>query len=112
MEGFYARNMVLRKDCVTFIENTLKAIEGNKCSLIDDTLDPEEDDIYFDLPVAILFGRNDYGVTYAITNIRLEDDNLWFNGVSTDDYISDYSFAANELDTQALVEIADILGNL
>jgi hypothetical protein len=112
MEGFYARNMVLRKDCVTFIENTLKAIEGNKCSLIDDTLDPEKDDIYFDLPVAILFDRNNYGITYFITNVRLEDDNLWFNGISSDDYSSDYSFGSGDLETQALVEIADILGNL
>jgi len=112
MTDFYTRNRVLRQEIVKFIEDTLKTMEGQKCSLMDDTLDQEEDDIYFDLPVAIHFGRYDYGTTYVITNVRLEDDNIWFNGLSTSDYSDEFSFSANEIETCALADIADTLNEL
>lgn len=109
MTDFYTANVNLRKECIQFITRHLENIEGQKQSLIDDALDPDEDDIYFDLPTAIYFDRNDYGITYAITNVRLEDGNIWFNGISTYDHSDEFSFGPNELETTALAEIADLL---
>lgn len=109
MSDFYTRNKVLRQDIVKFIEDTLRRMEGQKCCLIDPALDPEDDDLYFDLPVAIHFGRYDYGTTYVITSVRLEDDNIWFNGLSTSDYSDEFSFCASDIETSALAEVADTL---
>lgn len=113
MTDFYTKNKVFREDILKFIEDTLKTMEGQKCCLIDPALDPEEDDdIYFDLPVAIHFGRYDYGTTYVITNVRLEGENIWFNGLSTYDYSDEFSFCSGDIETTALAEVADTLNEL
>jgi hypothetical protein len=113
MTEFYSNwNKVLRGELIEFIERTLKTMEGQKCCLIDPALDPEEDDIYFDLPIAIHFGRYDYGTIYVVTSVRLEDDNIWFNGLSTSDYSDEFSFSANDIETSALADIADTLHDL
>lgn len=111
MTDFMSRNMNLRIDCIFSIEESLKEMEGNKCSLIDPALNPEEDDIYWDLPLVVHFGKWEYGVEYAITDVRLEDGNLWFNG-HTPDTGDEYSFAPSQLETWALTEIADTLKEL
>lgn len=108
MTDFLKKNEILRKEIVQFIEDKLKTIENQKCSLIDPALDPDEDDIYWDLPIAIHFGKWEYGIEYFITNVRLEDNDLWFNG-HTPTEGDEYSFSANEIDTYALALIADTI---
>lgn len=109
MIDFYAKDKLFRNEIIQFIKDVLNTIEDQKCCLIDPELDPEEDDIYFDLPVAIHFGRYDYGATYVITNVRLENDSVWFNGLSTGDYSDEFSFTAEEMETSALADVADTL---
>lgn len=109
MKDFLHKNEILRKDIVQYIEDTLKTMENQKCCLIDPALNSDEDDIYWDLPLVVHFGKYEYGVEYAITNVRIEDGNLWFNGHSPMDDNDEYSFSANELDTYALGLVADTL---
>ena len=108
MTDFYTKNSILRKEIIQFIEDTLKTMENQKCCLIDPALNPDEDDIYWDLPLVVHFGKWEYGVEYAITNVRIEDGNLWFNG-HTPTEGNEYSFGAGEIETCALAEIADTL---
>lgn len=112
MMSFYDKGIMLRRECLKFIEDTLRTMEDQKCCFLDPALDPEEDDIYFDLPVAIHFGRYDYGTTYVITNARLENDEVWFNGLSTYDYSDEFSFGTGEVETSSLTEIADRIYDL
>jgi hypothetical protein len=111
MTDFMSRNMNLRIECIFSIEESLKDMEGQKCSLISPELNEEEDDIYWDLPLVVHFGKYEYGVEYAITNVRIEDGNLWFNGHTPADG-DEYSFSADELETWALSDIADTLAEL
>lgn len=111
MTDFYNRNINLRQECIQSIEDSLRVIEGHQCSLIDPELDPEEDDIYWDLPMVIYFGKYDYGIEYHITSVRLENESVWFNGRERDNG-DEYSFSASQLDMWALSEIADTLNEL
>jgi len=113
MTDFYNRNILLRMECLKSIEESLMAIEGHRYSLIDPTLDPEEDDIYWDLPMAIHFGKYGYGIEYNITSVRLENggNSLWFNGRDRD-HGDEYSFGPSEVDLWVLSEIADTLNEL
>ena len=108
MTDFMSRNMNLRIECIFSIEESLKDMEGQKCSLISPELNEEEDDIYWDLPLVVHFGKYEYGVEYAITTAYLENGNLWFNG-HTPDTGDEHTFAPSELETWALTEIADTL---
>lgn len=108
MTHFFYKNTALRLECIKSIEDSLRTMEGQKCSLISPELNEEDNDIYWDLPLVIHFGKWEYGVEYAITNVRIEDGNLWFNG-HTPDTGDEYSFSADELEMWALSEIADTL---
>lgn len=111
MTHFMHKNTALRLECIKSIEDSLKKIEGQQHCLISPDLNPDEDDIYWDLPLVVHFGKWEYGVEYAITNVRLENDSLWFNG-HTPDTGDEYSFAPSELDMWALTEIADTLNEI
>jgi hypothetical protein len=111
MTHFLHKNTALRQECIQSIEDSLKTMKNQQCCLIDPALDPEEDDIYWDLPLVVHFGKWEYGVEYAITNVRIEDGNLWFNGHTPADG-DEYSFSADELETWALSDIADTLAEL
>lgn len=111
MTDFYNKNILLRQECIQSIEDSLNKIENKQWCLIDAALDPEEDDIYWDLPMAIYFGKYDYGVEYYITGARLENDSVWFNGRERD-HGDEYSFSASQLDMWALSEIADTLNEI
>jgi hypothetical protein len=111
MKDFMTKNMLLRQECMQSIEKSLMEIEGHECSLINPELNPEEDDIYWDLPMVVHFGKWEYGTEYAITSARLENDNLWFNG-HTPETGDEYTFTASQLDMWALSEIADTLNEL
>jgi hypothetical protein len=108
MTHFLHKNTALRQECIQSIEDSLKTMENQQCCLIDPALDPEEDDIYWDLPLVVHFGKYEYGVEYAITNVRLENDSVWFNG-HTPTEGDEYSFAPSELEMWALTQIADTL---
>lgn len=109
MIDFYDKAVSLRRECIATIESILKTMENEQCSLLDPALDPEEDDIYFDLPTAIHFGRYDYGTSYYITSVRLEDGEVWFNGVSSYDYGDEFSFGTGEVEIHSLADVADQL---
>jgi hypothetical protein len=111
MTDFMHKNTALRLECIKSIEDSLKKIEGHQYSLIDPTLDPEEDDIYWDLPMAIHFGKYGYGIEYNITSVRLENDDIWFNGRDRDQG-DEFSFGSGEVDLWVLSEIADTLNEL
>jgi len=111
MTHFMHKNTALRLDCIKSIEDSLKKIEGQQHCLISPELDPEEDDIYWDLPTVIYFGKYDYGVVYNITSVRLENDDIWFNGRDRD-HGDEYSFGPSEVDLWVLSEIADTLNEL
>ena len=109
MTDFYDKAISLRRECMATIESILKTMENEQCSLLDPALDPEEDDIYFDLPTAVHFGRYDYGINFYITSVRLEDGEIWFNGVSSSDHGDEYSFGTGEVEIHSLADVADLL---
>ena len=110
MGQFTERYGQLRVDTEDYIKDFLKK-NGNRFEFANQE-EIESDDFSefaWQLPQATYVGKHEYTYFFAITSITLENDNVWFNGVSIGEDSEDHNFGTSEVDVACLCDSADLL---
>jgi hypothetical protein len=110
MSNFVGDYQELTRKAVKYITNFIKENGGRFEFVTTDEIESEEfTEFAWQLPQAIYVGKHDYTYYFAITSITLENDNLWFNGVSIGEDSNDRNFGVTEMDLAGLCDCADSL---
>jgi hypothetical protein len=110
MSDFIRKYGELRDECVKYITDFLKENGGRFEFATTDEIESEDfTEFAWQLPQATYIGKHEYTTFYAITSITLENDNLWFNGVSIGEDSDDYNFGVTEMDVAGLCDCSDLL---
>jgi len=110
MSEFIRKYGELRDEAVKYITDFIKNNGGRYEFVTTDEMEKDDfSDFAWQLPQATYVGKHEYTYYYAITSITLEDDNLWFNGVSIGEDSDDYNFGVTEMDLAGLCDCSDNL---
>jgi len=115
MKSFTEKNDDIRKEAISYITEVLKKRGTNY-----ETVDPasyEGEEIteeFYDLPRTFRIDRHDYYFEYAIVKINIDEktNELKFVGISVFEDMDEKEFTENELVTEVLCAVADIVQNL
>jgi len=108
--SFVQKYQDLRDECVKYITNFLKENNNRFDFTTQEEIEDEEfTEVAWQLPQVTYIGKHEYTTFYAITSVRIENDNLWFNGVSIGENSDEYSFGSTEVDLACLCDCSDLL---
>lgn len=108
--SFVTKYQELRDECVKYITDFLKENGGRFEFATTDEIESEDfTEFAWQLPQATYIGKHEYTTFYAITSVRIENDSLWFNGVSLGEDSDEYSFGSTEVDLACLCDCSDLL---
>ena len=112
-KSFVKKVSNVRLEALTYIREIVSKRGDNPYELIDpSTYDEEIDDEVYKLPRGVYVNKYGYHDEYPLFNVSIIDDTLSFGGLScigeTDE---DKMFNDDELDTDVICTIADIIVN-
>jgi metal-dependent amidase/aminoacylase/carboxypeptidase family protein len=110
MINFIKKYEELREESTKYIVEFLKNNGGRHDFTTQEEMESDDfADVAWQLPQATYVGKHEYTSYYAITSITLENDVVWFNGVSVGEDSDDYTFGLLEMDVAGLCGCADLL---
>ena len=110
MINFIKKYEELRDESTKYIVEFLKNNGGRHDFVTTEEIESGDfTDVGWELPQATYVGKHEYTYHYAITSITLENDVVWFNGVTIGEDSDDYSFGLLEMDVAGLCNCADLL---
>lgn len=113
MKSFTEKQEDIRKKAISYITKVLKK-RGTNYEIVDPAFYEGEEikEEFYDLPRAFRIDRHDQYNEYAIVKINIDENKLSFVGIEVLEDMDKRQFTENELVTEVLCAIADIVQNL